>query len=80
MVFFLLLQTNNKPTKPGTYYVKAFVNETDNYKRVEKVIEFNIKETNKNNIQIIIGSIFGSLVGIGLVVILIIFILKKAKR
>ncbi|MBR2055660.1 MAG: hypothetical protein IJ970_01240, partial [Mycoplasmataceae bacterium] len=72
-------QLDNKPTQPGTYYVKAFVNGTDNYEQVDKIIEFNIKETNKNNIPLVIGLTIGTLLGLGIIVALIIFI-KKLKK
>ena len=70
---------DKKPTQPGTYYAKVFVVGTDNYEQVEKIIEFNIKETNKNNIPLVIGLTIGTLLGLGIIVALIIFI-KKVKK
>ena len=46
-------QLNKKPTNPGTYYLKAIVDGTENYQQSEKVIEFKIEK--QNNIPLIIG-------------------------
>ena len=71
-------QLDKKPTQPGTYYLKAFVDGNENYEQVEKVIEFQVKK--QNNIPIIIGSVLGSLAGVGIICFLIIFILNKRKK
>ncbi|MBR2055770.1 MAG: hypothetical protein IJ970_01805 [Mycoplasmataceae bacterium] len=67
-----------KPTQPGTYYAKVFVEGTKNYDEVKKVIEFQVKK--QNNIPIIVGSVLGSLAGVGIICFLIIFILNKRKK
>ena len=69
---------DKKPTQPGTYYAKVFVEGTENYEQVEKVIEFQVKK--QNNIPIIVGSVLGSLAGVGIICFLIIFILNKRKK
>ncbi|MBR2998989.1 MAG: hypothetical protein IKF44_01195 [Mycoplasmataceae bacterium] len=67
-------QLDKKPTNPGTYYLKAVVAETENYKQSEKVIEFKIEK--QNNIPLIIGLSVGTLLGIVIIVGLILFIHK----
>ena len=69
---------DKKPTQPGTYYAKVFVDGTENYEQVEKVIEFQVKK--QNNIPIIVGSVLGSLAGVGIICFLIIFMLNKRKK
>ncbi|MBR3259318.1 MAG: hypothetical protein IKG09_00980 [Mycoplasmataceae bacterium] len=76
---------DKKPTQPGTYYAKVFVDGTENYEKVEEVIEFQVKKQNnqvkkQNNIPIIVGSVLGSLAGVGIICFLIIFILNKRKK
>ena len=68
---------DKKPTQPGTYYAKVFVEGTENYDQVEKVIEFQVKK--QNNIPLVIGLTIGTLLGLGIIVALIIFI-KKVKK
>ena len=69
---------DKKPTQPGTYYAKVFVEGTENYEEVKEVIEFQVKK--QNNIPIIVGSVLGSLAGVGIICFLIIFILNKRKK